>query len=76
MRNNPIPEHALFDMLKAKHKMKTDRELAAFLETTTPAISKVRHGMTTVGAALILKIHKATKMKVSDIEEWLNGSNT
>lgn len=71
MRNVPIPEHALFDMLKQKHKMKTDIQLANFLGTTAPAISKIRHGVCDVGAQLVLKIHKATNMKISEIEGWL-----
>ena len=71
MRNVPIPEHALFDMLKAKHKFTTDLQLANFLGTTAPAISKVRHGMNGVGAELIIKIHKATRMKIEEIEGWL-----
>lgn len=63
--------HLLFDAIKREFNLTTDTELAEFVGDTRSSISIIKSGSKRVNAALILKIHKATKWPVSAIEAML-----
>jgi hypothetical protein len=63
----------LLDAIKREFKLKNDAALAVFLGDTRPSISVIRNGKKKVPAALILKIHKATKWPVSAIDALIKA---
>jgi transcriptional regulator with XRE-family HTH domain len=63
----------LFNALTARAEVKNDAGLARALGVAPPAISKIRHGKLTVGAALILAIHETFAMPVAEIRRLIAG---
>jgi len=61
--------HKLFDYLREMYGLKTDAQLAHILGARTPMISRVRSRAMRITPALILAVHKHTKMPVDKIEE-------
>jgi plasmid maintenance system antidote protein VapI len=55
--------------------LKNDRHLAATVGVAPPVISKIRHGHLKVGAVLILRIHKLTRISVEDIEAMIGDKS-
>lgn len=64
--------HRLFDYLKARFNLKSDRALADAIDSTPPQISKARSGTNgyAVSDDLILKIHESTDISIKKIK-WL-----
>lgn len=58
----------LLDFLKQKFDIKNDRQLALALGVQAPAISKIRHGHSSITADFILKVHEAFDIPVKDIK--------
>lgn len=58
----------LLDFLKEKFDIKNDRQLALALGVQAPAISKIRHGHSSITADFILKVHEAFDIPVKDIK--------
>ncbi len=61
--------HVLFDHIREMYSLKTDAQLAHMLGSRTPLISRVRNRAMRITPALILAVHKQTKMPVEKIEE-------
>lgn len=47
---------------------KNDAHLSHILDVAPPVISKLRHGRLEVGPTLIIKVHEAFGMPISDIK--------
>ena len=58
----------LLDFLKQKFDIKNDRQLALALGVQAPAISKIRHGHSSITADFILKVHETFEMPIKDIK--------
>jgi plasmid maintenance system antidote protein VapI len=58
----------LLDFLKQKFDIKNDRQLALALGVQAPAISKIRHGHSSITADFILKVHEAFDIPVKEIK--------
>ena len=63
----------LINHLRREYKFRTDADLAKALGVKPPAISKLRHGVSTLTPALILKIHEAFDMPVKEIKRIAYG---
>jgi hypothetical protein len=69
-RQDEIPRYDpnnLLDALHANLRLKNDAALARLLEVNPPVISKIRHRRTSVGGALLIRIHEVTGLSVSDL---------
>ena len=58
----------LLDFLKLQFDIKNDRQLAIALGVQAPAISKIRHGHSSITADFILKVHETFEIPVKDIK--------
>ena len=58
----------LLDFLKQKFDIKNDRQLALALGIQAPAISKIRHGHSSITADFILKVHETFEIPVKEIK--------
>jgi plasmid maintenance system antidote protein VapI len=67
-----IMDH-LIDHLRREYKLRNDAELAKQIGVKPPAISKLRHGMSALTPAIILKIHEAFNMPVKEIRRIAYG---
>jgi hypothetical protein len=65
--------NALLDYLKANWEIKTDAELAGWLECTRPQISRVRGGYVPFGDIFILSVHEVFEIPIKEIKERLRG---
>jgi plasmid maintenance system antidote protein VapI len=63
----------LIDHLRRQYKLRNDAELAKQIGVKPPAISKLRHGMSALTPAIILKIHEAFNMPVKEIRRIAYG---
>lgn len=61
----------LLDLAKIVLRARNDADLARKLQTKPPFISKIRHGHLAVGDFLILRLHEAANMPVSEIRDIL-----
>ena len=64
-------KHALFDNLIEQHPhlgLKSDADIAKFLEVGAPHVSRMRHRLYHVTAEIIVKIHEKTGMTIKDIK--------
>lgn len=57
----------LLDVLCNNLRLKNDAALARTLEVGPPVLSKIRHRRMPVGAALLIRIHEVTGLKISDL---------
>jgi len=64
-------ENDLLDLVTEMVKARNDAQLARALGVAPPVISKTRHGRLPVGAALVIKIHEATKMTSREIKAYI-----
>lgn len=60
------PAHML-DHLRYRLRLKDDASLSRLLDVTPPMLSRVRHRKRGVCAALIIRIHEATGIRVHDL---------
>ena len=63
----------LIDHLRREYRLRNDAELAKQIGVKPPAISKLRHGMSALTPATILKIHEAYDMPVKEIRRIAYG---
>lgn len=64
---HPIKEKVLFAYLMRTNKFTQDKELAAWLFTSTSVISQVRNDRIPLSARLILRIYDKTKLSIEKI---------
>jgi hypothetical protein len=67
----PNKKHLLLDTIIKQYKLKTDAELARFLELKASQISKIRHGHLACGAETILRVHDITGWEIKRIKGML-----
>jgi plasmid maintenance system antidote protein VapI len=67
----PSKKHQLLDKIMKEYKLKTDAELARFLELKASQISKLRHNRLPVGAETILRVHDITGWEIKTIKGLL-----
>lgn len=61
----------LLDTIKERYNVKNDAELSRKLDVAPPTISRIRHGVVSVSAEIILRIHETFDMPVKEIRELL-----
>jgi DNA-binding transcriptional regulator YdaS (Cro superfamily) len=59
--------HRLLNVLRQNHLLKSDAELARFLEVSPPIICKIRHRTTAVSGALLIRMHEVTGLTIEDL---------
>jgi plasmid maintenance system antidote protein VapI len=69
--STPLPAHPLLDQLKWEFALSSDGQLCDFLKVSRSTMSKIRHGINSVSADLILRVHKTTGWPVDRIESYL-----
>lgn len=57
----------LIEGLKTLHRLRNDAALARKLQVAPPVISKLRHGILTIGDAFLVKIHDTFDMPIKQI---------
>ena len=67
----PYDQARLLDTLLAHFKLKRDSELAEKLSMSRPFISKLRHGQLPIGAAILIRIHEASDLSISELRHIL-----
>jgi len=70
---NPLsdPVNRLFDKLLSDHLLETDAALARHIGMSPAVISRLRHGVYSLSAAQIIRIHEATGLSIREIKEIL-----
>lgn len=66
--------HTLFDYLRSKFRIRSDRQLAYLLELSPPYLSKLRAGDRKELAVVALAVHEVFGMPFSEIRR-LTGSD-
>jgi hypothetical protein len=61
--------HRLFDVIRHIRGLRSDTELAGFLQVGRPLISKVRRGYLPLSGGLLLRIHEVTAFDIG----WLKA---
>ena len=61
--------HKLFDYIREMYGIQSDVQLAHVLDSRTPVISRIRTRALRITPALIIAIHKQTKLPIEKIEE-------
>lgn len=64
-------ENALLDLACRMLKAKNDAQLSRALGVAPPVISKTRHAVLPVGAALVVKLHEATGLSTREIKSYV-----
>ena len=64
------PNH-LLDVLIKKLNLKNDAALCRALKVAPPIISKIRHHQAPVGASLLIRMHDATGLSISELRELM-----
>ena len=64
----------LLDKIKDEFKLKSDADLARFLDVSPPAVSKIRHGHCNIGGDSILNIYDKTGWSIERIRETMKGA--
>ena len=65
----------LLDAVIAKLNLKNDAQLSRALEIGPDRVSNIRHNKSNVGSALVIRIHKLTKISVEDIEAMIGDKS-
>lgn len=77
MRKEKTPMRAdydpniLLDALIEKLKLKNDAALARELEVAPPVISKIRHRTLRVGATMLIRMHQASELTISELRNLM-----
>lgn len=66
----------LLDVLCENLRLKNDAALSRMLEVAPPIISKIRHRRLPVGAALLIRMHEVTGLKIIDLRYLLGDRRT
>jgi hypothetical protein len=64
----------LLDTVIASLTLKNDAALSRALGVTAPLLSKVRHRRLPVGAELMIRIHDATTLSITEIRDLMGDS--
>jgi hypothetical protein len=67
-----LKPHKLLDHIKKEFKIKTDKDLAGFLETNSPVMSRFRNGYMRLTPDMLVAIHEATGWPLQDIRDLYN----
>lgn len=71
MRDDYDP-NVLMDTLIEKLKLKNDAALARELEVAPPVISKIRHRTLRVGATMLIRMHEASQLTISELRNLMH----
>lgn len=63
--------NTLLDALIQKLELKNDAALARELEVAPPVISKIRHRTLRVGATMLIRMHEASKLTISELRNLM-----
>lgn len=63
----------LFNYLRKRHNLKNETALAKWLDVNPSTLSKIRHGIFSVSAEMILRIYDKSKIPIETIRELING---
>lgn len=63
--------NALMDTLIEKLQLKNDAALARELEVAPPVISKIRHRTLRVGATMLIRMHEASALTISELRNLM-----
>ena len=66
--------NALMDTLIERLKLKNDAALARELEVAPPVISKIRHRTLRVGATMLIRMHEASELTISELRNLMGES--
>jgi hypothetical protein len=61
----------LFDFIRKEYRLHNDVALAKFLNSSSPVISRVRHGDCGIPPYLILNIYDKTELSIDEIREMV-----
>jgi hypothetical protein len=64
-------ENRLFDFIRKEYRLHNDVALAKFLNSSSPVISRVRHGDCGIPPYLILNIYDKTELSIDEIREMV-----
>jgi transcriptional regulator with XRE-family HTH domain len=57
----------LLDALIKRLELKNDAELSRLLEVEAPTISKLRNGKLSIGASMLLRMHRVSNVSVKEL---------
>ncbi|PFH10043.1 hypothetical protein BCF11_2448 [Collimonas sp. PA-H2] len=63
----------LLDAVMARLDLKSDAALSRCLAVTPPVISKIRHGRTEIGAAMLISLHEASDLSIAELKIFLKS---
>lgn len=63
--------NVLMDALIERLKLKNDAALARELEVAPPVISKIRHRTLRVGATMLIRMHEASQLTISELRNLM-----
>lgn len=63
--------NTLLDALIQKLELKNDAALARELEVAPPVISKIRHRTLRVGATMLIRMHQASELTISELRNLM-----
>jgi hypothetical protein len=63
--------NALLDALKDLMKLKNDAALSLALDIQPPVLSKIRHYRMPVSGAVLLRMHEASSVSVTDLQAMM-----
>jgi plasmid maintenance system antidote protein VapI len=66
----------LMDTLIEKLQLKNDAALARELEVAPPVISKIRHRTLRVGATMLIRMHEASALTISELRNLMGERQT
>lgn len=67
--------HRVVDTIIQRFSLRSDRELARMLGITSATISKLRHGVTKVTPALVIRMHETTGMDFDELSALAEEAN-
>ncbi len=63
----------LLNLIISRFKLRNDCQLAEFLGTSAPVISKIRNGKFPIGDGLMIRIHEELGIHVRDIKALITA---
>lgn len=61
----------LLNKMAKEFRLKNDAAVAKFLDLAPPVVSKIRNGKLEVGATVVIRVMRATKWDLDEIENFL-----
>lgn len=71
--NDPDNSGLLFNTLRSRLNLRSERSLARWLDIASSHLSKIRHGECNVSPAIILRVHESTGMPVKEIRRLIES---